>query len=295
MKTFYSYRKIFTVFFLFILSFFILSKTNSYNKIRSYFILRDCPLCKQLGNDKLYSQSFEDYILSIVFANKEKGNYVDVGANNPLGASVTLYFYEKGWKGINIEPQKKWYDALNKERPKDVNLNIGISNKEGILKFYHFESAEPLSTFDREIAENHSKDGKLKYIELDIPVLTLTDVLIKNPFPEIINFIKIDVEGLEKEVLEGLDLTNFRPQVFVIEATLPNTSIPSHEPWEPILLNNNYEFMVSDGLNRYYLAKEHKEELLNNFIKAAKCTWATKKYYKYFKDHSAVTYNPELF
>ena len=74
-----------------------------------------------------------------------------------------------------------------------------------------------------------------------------------------IAFLKIDVEGLEREVLEGADFTKYRPQVIVMEATLPNTDIPCYDKWEDILIDNGYHFVFTHGVNRYYVADEHKE------------------------------------
>ena len=73
-----------------------------------------------------------------------------------------------------------------------------------------------------------------------------------------IDFLKIDVESHEREVLEGADWGRYRPRVVLVEATRPQTSIPSYEHWEPILLSADYLFAFFDGLNRYYVRAEDR-------------------------------------
>jgi FkbM family methyltransferase len=281
------YKKKFIV--LFLLSIALLV---NFRKIETYLIVRSCPIPKQAGNDKFYSQSFEDYILSMVFADIDKGTYIDIGANNPMSGNVTRFFYEKGWTGINIEPIKRWYEVLLKERSRDVNLNIGVSNKEGELEFFHIENAEVLSTFNPKVAATHAKQN-MPSTSYRVQVQSLNQILSDHPLKEI-NFVKIDVEGVEKEVLEGIDFKKHRPQVFLLEATEPNSREPSHQPWEPILLANDYEFVFFDGLNRYYLAKEHHKDLIKNYKRAAECALAIKRYYKVFRGFYEMIYNKDL-
>ena len=77
--------------------------------------------------------------------------------------------------------------------------------------------------------------------------------------PGEIHFCKIDVEGAEADVLEGLDVAGWRPWVVVVESTRPNSTEQTHESWEPSLLSAGYEFCLFDGLNRFYVANEHAE------------------------------------
>lgn len=212
---------------------------------------------------KFFSQVFEDYILSIVFKDKSTGTYIDVGAYHSDILSVTKYFYDHGWNGINIEPAKELYEDLNKKRPRDINLNVGVSYKSAIMKFY---SIGELSTFDDKIAKQHHRHAN----NYNVPVTTLNNILGLHPIKSI-DFIKIDVEGFEKEVLQGLNLKIYRPAVFILEAIHPVTKKAQHHKWEHILLKNNYKLMLFDGLNRYYLAKEH-DYLESNFIKAGVCS-----------------------
>jgi hypothetical protein len=94
-------------------------------------------------------------------------------------------------------------------------------------------------------------------IDHSVPVTTLAHVCDRH-VRQTIDFLKIDVEGYEREVLEGADWSRFRPRIVVIEATRPSTSVPAHEEWEPILLAADYLFAFFDGLNRYYVRAEDK-------------------------------------
>ena len=87
---------------------------------------------------------------------------------------------------------------------------------------------------------------------------TLADICAEYACGEI-HFLTIDAEGAEPAVLRGCDFTKFRPWVVLIESTEPLTDIPSYGEWEPLLLSSGYEFAATNGLNRFYLAREHEE------------------------------------
>src|ERR1700742_2763080 len=93
-----------------------------------------------------YAQNREDILLDAFFRDIEQGFYVDVGASHPVVSSVTKLFYEKGWRGINIEPSHKYYKLLEEDRPEDINLNVGISDKKGTLTLREYQGYG-LSTF----------------------------------------------------------------------------------------------------------------------------------------------------
>lgn len=190
------------------------------------------------------------------------GFYIDVGANDPVDGSVTKFFYDRGWHGINIEPLPDKCALLMEQRPRDINLCVGLGSKRDKIKIF---VAGGLSTFSSEIA----KMGKLSdNPQMLKPILTLSEVHEKYCDPkQEIHFCKIDVEGFEREVLEGIkDWKKFSPWIFVMEAMLPGTGIPCHDKWEDILLANDYILALNFGINRYYIDME-KEYLLQGFSK----------------------------
>ncbi len=201
-----------------------------------------------------YSQNLEDVMLWRALKHIEKGFYVDVGANDPVELSVTNAFYQAGWHGINIDPIT--CESLQRERIRDVNLRIAISSEARELAFYKVDYSA-LSTSDEKIAEDYLAAGR-DVVELTVPALPLGDVLSKHSEGPI-HFMNIDVEGAELDVLSSFDLSIWRPWILLVESTFPNTQIPTHHTWEPIVVSSGYDFVYFDGLNRFYIASEHSE------------------------------------
>ncbi|MDR0715198.1 MAG: FkbM family methyltransferase [Puniceicoccales bacterium] len=206
-----------------------------------------------------YAQVLEDLILYDVLGDVKNGFYIDVGANHPIHDSVTKFFYENGYRGINIEPLLKEYGELVIDRDRDVNLCVCAGENHGELGLYE---KGKLSTLDPNIAKTW------KYISSPrkVKIVPLGDICKEYcPRDQEIQFCKIDVEGFEREVLLGFDFQNFRPKIFVIEATEPCTMIPTQQKWEDILLANDYEFAYQYGINRYYVDR-NLPELKQKFI-----------------------------
>lgn len=167
---------------------------------------------------KSYSQYGEDLLVDSILGCKVNGTYIDIGANNPILFNNTKRFYDRGWSGINIEPNPVHYPLL-KNRDRDINLNIGISNVETFIPFYILE-ADMVSTTDKDIAIRNCQDYDTciqKVIE--IPVLRLDTVLSEYLGDRYIDFMSIDVEGVEMNVLQGNDWDKYRPMVILIEIT----------------------------------------------------------------------------
>ena len=194
---------------------------------------------------KSYAQDKEDLILYDILKGVKNGFYIDIGANDPDVYSVTKLFYEKGWSGINVEPLPEQFSYLCQKRERDINLNIGIGNKHGIMDLHLDGLGSTLS--DTVVIDNHLEAKGT----IPTEVWTMKELLNKYK-PEVIHFCKIDVEGYERQALEGMDWT-YRPWVFCMESTKPGTFIPSYEEWEHILKCNDYELKIVHGINRYYV------------------------------------------
>lgn len=206
-----------------------------------------------------YAQNREDIIIASFFPEGYKGFYVDVGAGHPTVGSVTKYLYERGWRGINIEPNPVLHELFLKERKKDTNLNVGVADKPGTLILRVYEQFG-LSTFSEnlkhEYAEGKSIAGNHK--DIKVPVKTLADIFKELAIKEI-DILKVDVEGFEYEVIVGNDWKQYRPKLICIEA---NHVV---KDWRPLLKRVNYSLIFSDGLNEYYVADEHKKMLVHEF------------------------------
>jgi FkbM family methyltransferase len=201
-----------------------------------------------------YAQNREDIILGHFFKKVPRGFYVDVGAGHPEEDSVTKLFYDKGWRGINVEPIKRVHALLEKKRPEQNNLNIGLSDKSGKLSFREYENyGQSTFTIDMKKEYENSAAGMDKYEDYEVQVDTLANVLSRHKVKHI-HFLKIDVEGLEYEVLNGNDWEKYRPEVLCIEA---NHIV---KDWRPLLKDNAYVKIFNDGLNDYYVSKESGKE-----------------------------------
>ncbi len=202
-----------------------------------------------------YAQNREDVILEAFFDDVKNGFYVDVGANHPYYHSVTKIFYDKGWSGINFEPNPKLHSQLVEHRSKDKNILKGIAEKKGKLKLriYHSpDGLEGISTFSDKMISDYevaSSEDTERYDDVEVEVSTLKDMFEKIK-PKHIHFMKIDVEGYEYEVIKGNDWAKFRPEMICIEA---NHII---NDWRPYLKNAGYSCVHNDGLNDYYLSDE---------------------------------------
>jgi len=209
-----------------------------------------------------YAQNYEDVMLFRALKDIKHGFYVDVGAMDPTFHSVTKAFYDRGWRGINIEPVINWHQKLIEERTKDININAAIFDKPGLINLYNIPDTG-LATFDESIAKRHSKKSGYTIKKITIPALTLDEIL-KN-YREDIHFLKIDVEGAEPNVLTGINLEYTRPWIIIVEALEPLSLEPNYHKWEYLLTDQKYDFVYFDGLNRFYIAREHEErkKLLN--------------------------------
>lgn len=158
---------------------------------------------------------------------------------------------------------RRSFDALVRQRPRDINLNLAVSNDAGERPMYFVQNSGNSTLVEAE--------GRLRKLEgrtvatRVVSVSTLASIWDQHvPAGHEVHFLKVDVEGGEREVLEGLDWRSRRPWVVVVEATRPNSTEPSHAAWENLLLDAGYAVVHRDGINRFYLASEH-EELLSAF------------------------------
>jgi FkbM family methyltransferase len=221
-----------------------------------------------------YSQNLEDVILWRALKNVEKGFYIDIGGYDPEDHSVTKAFYERGWCGINVKPVSKKNMCFQKERLRDINLEILISDQNHKIDFYEIHETGN-STAGVEIAQIHSVNG-FEIQKTTKSAVTLSFLFEKFVRSKEVHFLKINIEGFEEKALKGLDLSKYRPWIILVESTKPLTQIPSYTVWEHILSKNNYVFVYDDGVNRFYLANEHSEmrqsfgippNVFDNFVK----------------------------
>lgn len=190
---------------------------------------------------KSFSQEGEDMVLRKEFQDKSTGFYIDIGAYHPQRYSNTYYFYLKGWRGINIDAMPGSMDVFKEKRPKDINIEAAISNSTSLLEYYNFN--EPaLNTFSPELAA--SRDGlNNSWItsKIQIQTYSLEEVLDKYlPSNIEIDFLDVDVEGFDFQVLASNNWSKYRPKLVLAEQT--GTSIEENLSTEIglLMLQNDY-------------------------------------------------------
>lgn len=192
-----------------------------------------------------WSQEGEDLVLARLFGDKRDGFYIDVGAHHPKRFSNTYFFYRRGWRGINIDAMPGSMNSFNRMRPRDINLEIGIGSQNDFLD-YHFFNEPALNGFAKELAQSrHQADTPYKIIDTKtIEIRRLSQILDEHlPANQVIDFMSVDVEGLDLDVLKSSNWTLYRPRYVLAEILDSNLyDIQKHDV---------AEFMSSVGYGIY--------------------------------------------
>lgn len=205
-----------------------------------------------------YAQNGEDVFLRRCFSDVECGFWIDVGAWMPREDSVTYALSERGWWGINIEPVPEHLARFIEDRPRDINLGVVAGSVRG-RRTLHRVADTGLSTTIDPFAEEARRAG-YTVESVDVEARTLDDMWEQHvPEGTDVHLLKVDAEGAEADVLGGLDLRSHRPWLLCIEANLPNERDLIDISWEPSVLSAGYKLVFYDGLNRWFVAEEHRD------------------------------------
>jgi len=192
-----------------------------------------------------YGPDGEDVILRNMFRGTKNGLYVDVGAYHPTRFSNTRQLYRSGWSGINIDAMPGSMTLFNKERPRDINLEIGISEKPATLTYHMFEE-QAYNTFSEMLATSYMNTGHVRCKKIRIntlPLSTILDTYIKPS--QKIDLLSIDVEGYDMAVLRSNNWNTYRPRVIAIEDIGFNTEAPHTSEIFNFLKNQGYHLEVA--------------------------------------------------
>ena len=201
------------------------------------------------------SQFNEDIYLSSFFEKNYIGKFVDLGCFHPTRDNNTFRFYKKNWRGINVDLNPITIELFNFFRSKDININCAISDKKTLKKMYFVDNLSPLNTLD----QNHlnflkknfyfkNKDFKEKKIKTE----NVNNILKKYKFDKV-DFLNIDLEGLEYEVIKSINFKKFRIYLICIEI-LDHNKISKNKSKKihQILKKNNFKYLKKIGVNSIF-------------------------------------------
>lgn len=209
---------------------------------------------------KSYSQSGEDMILNNIFLFKNRGFYIDVGANHPTKASNTYFFYKKGWSGINIDALPESINMFKKKRKKDINIEVGVSDSLGILNFHIFKESS-YNTFDEDVVSKIEKISPVTKVK-KVPVKPLTMILDElNIF--CIDFMSVDVEGFDLNVLISNNWEKYRPKVVIVEDFYRGMDV-LNSPTYKFMCTVGYIYFCQTNTNVFYIEQCFFNERYNH-------------------------------
>jgi len=202
-----------------------------------------------------YAKEGEDIILSRLFREKSVGFYVDIGAHHPKRFSNTYLLYCRGWRGINIDAMPGSMKLFQQIRPRDINLEMGVSNETGVREYHVFQEGA-VNTFDTKLAQINLNQGWKAQGRIPIVTRTINSILSEYLPPNTqIDLLSIDIEGLDSLVLSSLNFSLYRPGIIICEDLDRNV--------EEVLSSDMASVLLKEG---YYLSSK----LLNS------CVWKMK-------------------
>ena len=205
---------------------------------------------KYFKDRKSYSMDGEDVVISNYFKNKEKGFYIDIGCYHPIHRNNTFLLFKKGWQGMNVDIHDFSIELFNYARPKDLNYNFAVSNKNEKIKMFFQKELSQLSTIDQNQAKK-AFQGTIK--EKEIQAYTLNEIL---NFSKLnnkkIDLLDIDVEAADLKVLQGLSFEKFKPELICIE--IHEKNLKESETFK-FLKEYNYELIWSGVFSHIFRSK----------------------------------------
>lgn len=211
-----------------------------------------------------FSSAGEDMILRhLLGSDRMSGFYVDIGAFHPTLFSNTYFFYLNGWNGINVEARPGSKQLFDKVRPRDVNLEVGVSRDRGPLTYYFIAENSTMNSFSKDFLRQIEMLDQVRS-EILVQTVPLAEILDRHVAPgQTIDFMNVDVEGHDLEVLESNDWERFRPRVVVVE----DEGLDPRESRIVRMMNDRgYELcaqnvIVLDKINEYFLIDRTSKQL----------------------------------
>lgn len=194
-----------------------------------------------------YSYSGIDLLIDYIFKDQSVGTYIDIGSQHPISNSNTYLLHKKGWSGVNIDLDIKNVELFNISRPKDINLNYAIADKDGEADLYFYHSSSPINTLNKNVSEYQK--AKIKQVK-KIRTYKLDTILDNINFQKKIDYMNIDVEGHEEKVLSGFNINKFKPSVISVEYL--DLSLNKLK-----FKNNNIDNLINSNLYQYFKKNDY--------------------------------------
>lgn len=207
-----------------------------------------------------YAQNFEDVLLWRALHEMGHGPYLDIGAQDPVVDSVSLAFYKAGWRGVHVEATPAYAARLRDARPDETVIEAAVTDVTGPIEFYEIPETG-ISTGRQDIAASHAESG-YQSRKILVPTVRLDQILERDDRD--MQWMKIDVEGMEADVLRSWGESRRRPWIVVVEATFPGSQEPTEHLWIDLVQSRGYREVHFDGLSRYFLHEAH-ENLAGHF------------------------------
>jgi len=233
-------------------------------------VLNSLGIFKGFNERKIsFSQSGEDMVIRYVFniLGIKNPTYLDIGANHPYKLNNTMKFYLEGAKGINVEPNIALYNELLRARPRDLNLNVGISDTDGVAEFFVMDDPN-LSTFSKSEAEmleenNYSRIAQRISVET-ISIVSLLKKYANSTFPD---FLNLDTEGYDEIILKSIQFDTGFPKVICVETisySQKGTGVKRDSIFE-LLKDKGYFVYADTYINTIFIHQNTwSEHFLNN-------------------------------
>lgn len=216
-------------------------------------------LVEEINSHISYSQCGEDIIVEYIFRLRgiERPTYIDIGANHPYFISNTALFYKKGSRGINIEASQKLYQLFVQYRPDDINLNVGIGASAELVDFYIMKD-NTLNTFSKVEYNNLIAADKELEMVSTMKLTTVENVLQNYYNDKCPDFLSLDVEGLDYNILQSIDFIKYSPKVICVEAAeySPKGMGARRNELVDFLVSKNYYEYANTNLNAIMVRRD---------------------------------------
>ena len=216
-----------------------------------------------MGQKVSYSQCGEDLVVDFLLTwvlKIEKPTYLDIGAHHPWSLNNTMLFYKRGLTGINIEPDPVLFQDFIKYRKRDININKGIGfNKNSEVADFYIMSYKALNTFSKEEAEKIDREGNVKIETIkQVEIININELLLKHYSNKPLDFLSIDVEGLDLDILKSIEFEKYKINIICVETVeyLKANDTKKKNSIKEFLFSKGYSAYADTSINTIFVRKE---------------------------------------